>query len=140
MSLADELLADLEDLSDLEYDAPPSNEVHDMSDVQDSDDDGKMDDDREQPVGAVGLVLEGGIRPADELDAQEVQRMQLGSVEDVSKVAKLEGSKRMTDILKASETPRHSLSFPLFSSLCLGSRKVSSQPKPRRIHRSPRSS
>ena len=51
-----------------------------------------------QAVG--GLVLEGGIRPAEELDAEEVQRMELGQVEDVRKVAKLYGSKRMNDILR----------------------------------------
>lgn len=45
------------------------------------------------------LVLEGGIKPADELDVEDVQQMELGSVEDVTKIAKLYGSKRMNDIL-----------------------------------------
>ena len=44
------------------------------------------------------------MKPAEELDAEEVQRMELGAVEDVRKVAKLEGGKRMNDILKASST------------------------------------
>jgi hypothetical protein len=130
--LADELLADLEDLSDAEYDTPPSNDVH-MSDVEDTD--AKNDADRDL-VAAVGLVLEGGIRPADELDAEEVQRMQLGSIADVSKVARLEGSKRMTDILKASRV----ICDTFISSCCLGSGKVSSQSKLCRIYRSTRSS
>jgi U4/U6 small nuclear ribonucleoprotein PRP31 len=46
------------------------------------------------------MVLEGGVKPADELDAEDVQKMELSGVEDVRKVAKLEGSKRMTDIIK----------------------------------------
>ncbi|EJD00962.1 Nop domain-containing protein [Fomitiporia mediterranea MF3/22] len=50
-----------------------------------------------------GLVLEGGVRPAAELDAEEVQQLELAGVEDVRKVAKLEGTKRMTDILKEIE-------------------------------------
>ncbi len=45
------------------------------------------------------MVLEGGVKPADELDAEEVQRMELGAVDDVRKVARLEGSRRMTEIL-----------------------------------------
>jgi U4/U6 small nuclear ribonucleoprotein PRP31 len=109
--LADELLADLEGLSDggdeeqlEETVLSTSNGIHagvkrkasegpdgDMSDLE-----GDEGDDDEK----TGLVLEGGIKPADELDAEDVQRMELGSVADVSKVAKLEGSKRMADVLK----------------------------------------
>ncbi|KAI0824675.1 Nop domain-containing protein [Trametes gibbosa] len=121
-SLADELLADLEGLSEGEgeYDeveepqegqpqASGSSSVaagvkrkaasgpdDDMSDAEGG-------EDGEEQEGAVGsLVLEDGIKPAEELDADEVQRMELGKVDDVRKVAKLEGSKRMNDILKAS--------------------------------------
>jgi U4/U6 small nuclear ribonucleoprotein PRP31 len=50
------------------------------------------------PVGS--LVAEGGIKPAEELDAEDVQQMELGAVEDVTAVAKLYGSKRMNEILK----------------------------------------
>jgi U4/U6 small nuclear ribonucleoprotein PRP31 len=35
-------------------------------------------------------VLEGSIKPADELDAEDVQQMQLGGVEDVRKNCKVE--------------------------------------------------
>jgi U4/U6 small nuclear ribonucleoprotein PRP31 len=49
-----------------------------------------------------GMVLDGGVKPADELDAEDVQQMELGSIDDVSKIAKLENSKRMADVLKAS--------------------------------------
>ncbi|KDQ29159.1 hypothetical protein PLEOSDRAFT_1055122 [Pleurotus ostreatus PC15] len=50
-----------------------------------------------------GLVLDGGVKPADELDAEDVQQMELGDIEDVSAIAKLEGSKRMNDIIKDIE-------------------------------------
>lgn len=120
-ALADELLADLEDLSDgeegyedqnqqpAEGEAGPSTstprgtkrkasgDADEDEDMSDNDEDGG--EDGQKAVG--GLVLEGGIRPAEELDAEEVQRMELGGIEDVRKIAKLEGSKRMNDILKA---------------------------------------
>ena len=121
-SLADELLADLDGLSgdEEQYDEEPQPEAststsagvkrkapgsdNEMSEGEDED---QGDDDK-----AVGsLVLEGGIKPAEELDAEEVQRMELGAVEDVRKVAKLEGSKRMNDILKV----RHPNSFSIGS-------------------------
>jgi U4/U6 small nuclear ribonucleoprotein PRP31 len=85
--LADELLADLDGLDGL-----PEEEV---------DDDVHMSDVEGEPgsteIGS--LVLEGGVQPADELDVEDVQRMELRAIEDVSKVAKLEDSKRMSDIL-----------------------------------------
>ena len=43
------------------------------------------------------------MRPADEFDAEEVERMELGSIENVRSVAKLEGSKRMAEIIKARD-------------------------------------
>lgn len=119
--LADELLADLDGLSDdgEEYKEeekaplPPvpaassstgnngakrkaetTGSDDEMSDEEDEEEGG---DDRKE-VG--GLVLAGGVKPADELDAEDVQQMELGSIEDVGKIAKLEGSKRMADILK----------------------------------------
>jgi U4/U6 small nuclear ribonucleoprotein PRP31 len=63
------------------------------------DESAEMDKDGEGEMKG-GLVLEGGVKPADELDVEDVQKMELGGVEDVRKVAKLEGSKRMTDIIK----------------------------------------
>jgi hypothetical protein len=114
--LADELLADLEGFSDEgegfeEEDPGPftSNGPiqtgtkrkaaeapdEDMSDEEEEGGEGEGEGEQQ-----AGLVLEGGVRPADELDADDVQQMELGGVEDVSKVAKLYGSKRMNDILK----------------------------------------
>ncbi|KAF9535109.1 hypothetical protein CPB83DRAFT_843505 [Crepidotus variabilis] len=123
--LADELLADLEGLDggdDYEEEEPappqpgPSNSnprKRKVGDNQDDDDEAMSDDDGENENAAkdasgknleIGsLVLEGGIKPADEYDAEDVQRMELGGIEDVTKIAKLEGSKRMNDILKEIE-------------------------------------
>jgi len=68
------------------------------SDDEDSADEDDSIDPKSIEIGS--LVLEGGVKPADELDAEDVQRMELGSIQDVSKIAKLQGSKRMGDILK----------------------------------------
>lgn len=111
--LADELLADLEGLSDNEEDykeedppeAGPSNGLKRKApDNEDEDMEGEEGDagEGEGSTAIGGLVLEDGMKPADELDAEEVQRMELSGVEDVRRVAKLEGSKRMNDILKVS--------------------------------------
>jgi hypothetical protein len=67
-----------------------------MSDEEESGEEGEGEQ-------QVGLVLEGGMRPADELDAEDVQQMELRGVEDVSKIAKLYGSKRMNDIIKVGQ-------------------------------------
>ncbi|KIJ70255.1 hypothetical protein HYDPIDRAFT_78667 [Hydnomerulius pinastri MD-312] len=118
--LADELLADLDGLSDGGGEENEENEQSpaptpssapnglkrkagddaDMSDVEGEEDE-EAEADREGSVG--GLVLEGGVKPAEELDAEDVQQMDLGSIEDVSSIAKLEGSKRMADTLKEIE-------------------------------------
>lgn len=122
---ADDLLADLEGLDDdgnlddeqeeeqPQQPAPSSSATNDLkrkaagtAESEDEDDD--MEDGEEtakdadgKAVEVGGLVLEGGIKPADELDAEDVQRMELGGIEDVNTIAKLEGSKRMNDVLKA---------------------------------------
>lgn len=117
-ALADELLADLEGLSEGEEEykddeqeqeqqpqAGPSNGVKRKAPAEEDEDEDMSEGDEEaggeDAKKAVGsLVLEGGVKPAEELDAEEVQRMELGNVEDVRKIAKLYGSKRMNDILK----------------------------------------
>ena len=113
--LADELLADLEGFSDggegfeEEEELAPSTSngalqtgtkrkaTEGLDEEMSDDEEGGEDGEGEQQV---GLVLEGGMRPADELDAEDVQQMELGGVEDVSKIAKLYGSKRMNDIIR----------------------------------------
>jgi U4/U6 small nuclear ribonucleoprotein PRP31 len=108
-ALADELLADLDGLSDAgdDYSDEEPKKAESSSGLKrkattDPDDD--MSEDGEggadgETQGATGMVLEGGIKPAEELDAEEVQRMELGAVDDVRKVARLEGSRRMSEIL-----------------------------------------
>ncbi|KAF8631259.1 hypothetical protein AX15_002586 [Amanita polypyramis BW_CC] len=65
-----------------------------------------------------GLVLEGGVKPAEELDAEDVQQMELATVDDITKVAKLDGSKKMTEILReigrfqANSTSAKSMTLP----------------------------
>lgn len=103
-ALADELLADLDGLSeggDYSDDEPqagagPSNgaAANGTVDVDMSDDEG------EEATPPGGLVIVGGIQPAEELDAEDVQQMELGAITDVTSVAKLENSKRMTETLR----------------------------------------
>ncbi|RXW25822.1 hypothetical protein EST38_g99 [Candolleomyces aberdarensis] len=118
--LADELLADLEGLSDGENEEYPDEPEASTStalpqkrkadgdpDVEEDgaaeDEDEEMGEDEAAGKEIGSLVLEGGVKPADELDAEDVQQMELGGIEDVTKIAKLEGSKRMSDILKDIE-------------------------------------
>ena len=114
--LADELLADLEGFSDegegFEEEDPTTSTsngavqagtkrkaVEELDEDMSDEEGGEEGEGEQQP----GLVLEGGVRPADELDVDDVQQMELGGVEDVSKIAKLYGSKRMNDIIKARQ-------------------------------------
>ncbi|KAA1466266.1 Nop domain-containing protein [Dentipellis sp. KUC8613] len=121
--LADELLADLDGLSDdgeeykeeePEASSAPSNGLKRKASTSDIEMSGGEEEGAEQAEGKEvgGLVLEGGVRPAEELDAEEVQRMELGGIDDVTKIAKLEGSKRMADILKEIEKYQANPSSP----------------------------
>ncbi|KAF7331955.1 Nop domain-containing protein [Mycena kentingensis (nom. inval.)] len=107
MSLADQLLADLDDdASDDGLDQPddqpdasgPSNALKRKAEDSDDDMDLPVEETSVQEIG--GLVLPGGIKPSDELDAEDVAQMELGTVEDVSTIAKLDGSKRMSEVLQ----------------------------------------
>ncbi|KAJ8595327.1 Nop domain-containing protein [Rhizopogon salebrosus TDB-379] len=126
--LADELLADIDDLSDGGDDeAVPAvqsttnntnglkrkaTEDADMSEAE-----GEVEEGEGEAEGSAGLVLEGGMKPADELDADDVQQMDLGGIEDVGSIAKLEGSKRMSEILKEIEKYQANPSTPEAMSL-----------------------
>ena len=112
--LADELLADLEGFSDegqgFSDEEPGPSESNGAAQagtkrkaVEGPDED-MSDEEGGEGEQQAGLVLEGGMRPAEELDADDVQQMELGGVEDVSKIAKLYGSKRMNDILKVRQS------------------------------------
>ena len=121
-ALADELMADLDGLSDAgddyndeELEKPESSSrlkrkaTTDPDDVMFNDGEGVTDGETE---GTAGMVLEGGVKPAEELDAEEVQRMELSAVDDVRKVARLEGSRRMSEILSVCF-------FSVYLTLCL---------------------
>ncbi|KAJ8698106.1 U4/U6-U5 snRNP complex subunit prp31 [Pleurotus ostreatus] len=115
--LADELLADLDGLSDdEEYNQEEAQQPQQPvassstsvkrkagSDAEMSDDGGDEGEGEQAQTEVGALVLDGGVKPADELDAEDVQQMELGDIEDVSAIAKLEGSKRMNDIIKDIE-------------------------------------
>ncbi|KAF8264964.1 hypothetical protein EI94DRAFT_1772531 [Lactarius quietus] len=130
-ALADELMADLDGLSDggddYNDDEPeqggPSNGIKRKATAAD---DGAMSEDDEEEngdegEGTTGMVLEGGVKPAEELDAEEVQRMELGAVDDVRTVARLEGSRRMAEILgeiekyQANPSSAEAMSMPVHS-------------------------
>jgi U4/U6 small nuclear ribonucleoprotein PRP31 len=53
----------------------------------------------------------GGIKPADELDEETVAQMDLVGVQDVRNIAKLEGSRRMMDILNVSHLKKLNSTF-----------------------------
>ncbi|KAI0306944.1 hypothetical protein B0F90DRAFT_1807663 [Multifurca ochricompacta] len=129
-ALADELMADLDGLSADEDDDNEDSEqpgsssgltrraIFDPDDAMSEDNEG---DDGGEAEGATGMVLEGGVKPAEELDTEDVQRMELGAVDDVRKVARLEGSKRMAEILneiekyKANPSSSEVMSMPVHS-------------------------
>ncbi|KAJ7283834.1 hypothetical protein C8J57DRAFT_1677289 [Mycena rebaudengoi] len=114
--LADELIADLEGLSDdgddvQDQETPAEPVASSSNGLKRKADAGASDEDMSEPEGEEGegeqeiggLVLPGGMKPADELDAEDVQQMELSGIEDVSKITKLDGSKRMSDILQEIE-------------------------------------
>jgi U4/U6 small nuclear ribonucleoprotein PRP31 len=127
--LADELLADIDDLSDGGAEEPAPSAAPSTSNgtnglKRKAAEDADMSEAEEEAEGSEaeadetgGLVLEGGMKPADELDAADVQQMDLGGIEDVDSVAKLESSKRMADILKEIEKYQANPSTPEAMSL-----------------------
>ncbi|CDZ96377.1 u4 u6 small nuclear ribonucleoprotein prp31 [Phaffia rhodozyma] len=63
----------------------------------------KKEEEDDDAMQGLLAIPEGGIRPTDELDQDSVERMQLGLVDDVSKVAKLLGGKKLDEIMKDIE-------------------------------------
>ncbi|GAA5887763.1 hypothetical protein JCM5296_001758, partial [Sporobolomyces johnsonii] len=108
-SLADELMNDLDDLGsgsegDEELEAAlagPSGSGAaaaggaDEAMGEGSDDEGEADGD----VPSELHVPEGGVKPAEELDAEQVNAMDLASVAEVGKVAKLFGGRQLREVL-----------------------------------------
>ncbi|WRT67443.1 uncharacterized protein IL334_004414 [Kwoniella shivajii] len=73
----------------------------DDGDANNGEDDEEEDDGLtlENGASAVGFVPEGGVRPAEELDADEVEQTDMKDVEDVAKVAKLMTGKKLKEVL-----------------------------------------
>lgn len=89
MDLADELMTELENESgeDYEQQEDQSTEQAEVEGME---------------VTETLTLPEGGVAPAVELDQEQVDQMQLASVDAVSKVAKLTASKTMKDVLQVS--------------------------------------
>ncbi|PVF99729.1 Nop domain-containing protein [Serendipita vermifera] len=106
--VADELLAELAELDEEEQEYDENDQgaaEHANGAEKDADGDEDMSDlEEENTEGPNALddkgVMPGGIQPAEQLDLEALQRMDLGNFKDVSKVAKLYGSKRMNDIVR----------------------------------------
>jgi len=66
----------------------------------------EVEEDDEDTVGengaTMGYVPEGGVRPAEELDADEVEETDMTDVEDVGKVAKLMTGTKLPEVLAVS--------------------------------------
>ena len=71
------------------------------------------DEDMDGEVGEggarLGFVPEGGVRPADELDEEEVEKADMTGIADVGSVAKLIGGKKLKEVLAVSHMLLYSL-------------------------------
>lgn len=70
-------------------------------------DDGDDDDGMDGVESGSAFVPEGGVRPAEELDAEDVENTDLTKVEDVSKVSKLIHGRRLRDVIQVSSFFNH---------------------------------
>ena len=107
MDFADELAADLELDGPSQFEHEPSAEP--AMDVDAADD---LED-----AAAVSMPLpEGGVRPADELDADEVEATDTAGIADVGTVARLAGSRAfkqcLADIGRYRDQPPSDMSSP----------------------------
>lgn len=128
--LADELLRDLEgddeeggNYSDEEAEpqaaeaTPSATKLSKRKATDDGDGENGLDDDDTDDDVAAGFIKpeevemsipEGGVRPAEELDAEDVAQMQLRNVKDVKSVARLSGTKTFKEVLqKVAEYSAH---------------------------------
>jgi len=119
MSLADELMNDLDGLSDdggpsdseqptagpssaIDGEATSASKVDDEGDADMKAVQEEEEDNLEGGQSAVGYVPAGGTRPAEELDRDEVEHMNLKTIENVESVVKLHKSKRLQEALTVS--------------------------------------
>ena len=116
MSLADSLLADLDGLSDDETPSPPPQprstgskgsmlppplpaKINGNKRPAEEDEDLDGDLTMEDGPSGIGFVPAGGVRPADELNIEEVENTDLTGVEDVGKVARLMTGNKLKEVL-----------------------------------------
>lgn len=119
-SLADELMNDLDDLGsgselDDELDAAigstsgAAGPSHGGDNSANADGDEPVDEETDAAMAALpegeAHVPAGGVKPAKELDEDAVKAMDLTGVAEVSKVAKLQGSRTMRDVLQVRALP-----------------------------------
>ncbi|KAG0146864.1 hypothetical protein CROQUDRAFT_656855 [Cronartium quercuum f. sp. fusiforme G11] len=106
MDLADELLNDLDGDSGLEEEVQAGIYDHSVqfsSNKRAHEDDDSEDEDKEQlGIGDVG-VLAGGTEPAQEMDVDDVKKMDLMDFHDVGSVAKLWSSRTLKDVMTRIE-------------------------------------
>lgn len=113
-SLADELMNDLDDLgsgSELDDELDAAMAGPSGSDGQSGAGDAAADADGDQDGDGVDAAMagladgeahvpEGGVKPAQELDEDAVNAMDMSGVAEVTKVAKLQGGRTMRDVLQ----------------------------------------
>lgn len=111
-SLADELMNDLDDLGsgsepEQEGDEPVvvdrGHAADDSSTVNVKEEEDQ--DEEDDMTKMIGVVPEGGVKPADELDEDEVNRMEFGEVDSVESVARLYHGKTLKDVLHVEFQP-----------------------------------
>lgn len=95
-SLADELMNDLDSDSGGEEEQQP---IAGPSNGAGADFAAEVAMDAEVEVTDEMVVPEGGVKPTLELDPESVDAMEMSSVAEVGKVAKLAGSKQMKEVL-----------------------------------------
>ena len=71
----------------------------DMLDDLEGDDDVEMDGNGEGGI-AVGFVPEGGVRPAEELDEEDVEGVDMSGYTDVGSIAKLHKGRKLKEVLE----------------------------------------
>jgi U4/U6 small nuclear ribonucleoprotein PRP31 len=94
-TLADELMNDLDTDSEGEEEPLAGPSHHGEAEAEEA----VMDEDNEHDISDAMLLPEGGVKPTQELDPEAVNTMDLASVAEVGKVAKLAGGKTMKDVL-----------------------------------------
>jgi U4/U6 small nuclear ribonucleoprotein PRP31 len=104
-SLADELMNDLDSDSGGEEEQQPSAGPSNGAGAELATEVAMEDDGPEVEVTDEMVIPEGGVKPTLELDPESVDAMEMSSVAEVGRVAKLAGSKQMKEILTVRAAP-----------------------------------